>query len=482
MNQVFIPIAGPLDKSRLPEPVYDENPRLVDFYDLAWRQAWEHVYECLGAPVSPYMSEGLKSDRIWIWDTCFMVNFCRYGAGTFPGIQSLDNFYRVMHDSEHMVLKVHHPDNPPLFAWTEYQYFKLTGDYDRIERILLDKQYLQKHFFWLEQLMAHAELPLGNSTVFWEKSGAKGYHWSGNPSGMDNTPRGRGDYGRILWLDAAAQQGLSALYIARLARIMDRQDIADEWFARYEEFKTLLNDLYWSEEDGIYYDILAENSKFCKVLTPASFWPMMAEMPPREQAEKMVKTLLDPRLLGGHPPMPTVSRNDPDFTAEGCYWRGSIWLPTSYMTVKALEKYGMHDLARKLSVETLDHMLKTYQEHDPHTIWECYSPTAFCPGTNSKSNISRADFCGWSALGPISLFIENILGFHDIDAQSQMIHWNKTSSQKCGIRNLRFGDNCVDLVAEGNDIAINAAKPFTLVFNGMKHSCPAGTSTVSIEN
>ena len=37
-----------------------------------------------------------------------------------------------------------------------------------------------------------------------------------------------------------------------------------------------------------------------------------------------------------HCPLPSLARNDPDFRPDGAYWRGSVWLPTAYMTVKAV--------------------------------------------------------------------------------------------------------------------------------------------------
>ncbi len=36
-------------------------------------------------------------------------------------------------------------------------------------------------------------------------------------------------------------------------------------------------------------------------------------------------------------PLPSLSRSDPDFWPTGGYWRGSPWLPTSYMAIKALD-------------------------------------------------------------------------------------------------------------------------------------------------
>lgn len=95
---VQMAIAGvPSDwKDRLPKPIYDADPRLVDFYYKAWEIAHTRIDEVPGIPAPRYMDEAHRSDRIWIWDTCFMVHFCKYCPEEFPGIESLENFYGVM--------------------------------------------------------------------------------------------------------------------------------------------------------------------------------------------------------------------------------------------------------------------------------------------------------------------------------------------------------------------------------------------------
>lgn len=72
----------------------------------------------------------------------------------------------------------------------------------------------------------------------------------------------------------------------------------------------------------------------------------------------MVKYLRDPQEFGGNYPTPTLSRRDRDYHDQtGDYWRGGIWLPTTYMTVKALEEYGYHEeadmIAEKSSASSL---------------------------------------------------------------------------------------------------------------------------------
>lgn len=472
------PNPEPLDKSKIPEPVFDENPELVDFYWVAWELAWDHVRHGANIPQSPYMDEAHWKDTIWIWDTCFMVHFCKYAPSTFPGIESLNNFYEPMHADKPTSLFIHHPDNPPLFAWTEYEYYKFTNDKKRLNQILKKYQYLQKHFDFFENAIPGTKLPYAGSPLSLKKE-EYGYRWRGVQSGMDNTPRGRGDYDSILWLDALAQQGLSSYYIAKIAQEIGEEGLAEQFSETYENIKTIMNTYYWSEKDQIYYDIsVSDPSVHVEVKTPAAYWPMLAMMCDEKQAESLKDHVDDASVFGGSVPWPSVSRDDPDFEPKGMYWRGGVWLPTAYMGIKALEKYGYYDTANRTAYDLVNHMYATYKNFEPLTIWEAYSPTETKPGTMKKNqNFSRKDFCGWSALGPISLFIENVLGFHRIDAVHNKIEWNLHHNSRHGIQRLKFGDITTDIMYENNMITVKSNGSYSLYVNNVLYKIEPGSQS-----
>ena len=165
-------INNPDWKKSIPVPVFDEEPGYIDFYNFAWKIAHDHVLEIPGMPQTPYMDEAFLITDIWIWDTCFMMFFCKYAPDVFPGIETLNNFYKplldqaplpmvTIHDPPEWTgfkdgtttqLRIHIPDNPPLFAWAEYSYALMTGDKTHLKELLLEKKYLQRHFAFLENL------------------------------------------------------------------------------------------------------------------------------------------------------------------------------------------------------------------------------------------------------------------------------------------------------------------------------------------
>ena len=132
-------------------------------------------------------------------------------------------------------------------------------------------------------------------------------------------------------------------------------------------------------------------------------------------------------------------------------------------------------------MKTLGQMLRTYENFKPATIWECYSPIADRPSTEHGRPTSRPDFCGWSALGPISLFIEDVIGIGPADAVSRSVSWRLVSKERCGVRNYRFGDIVTDLVAEKDGtLRVKSNAPYALEVNGDKFAVPAGESAFQV--
>lgn len=473
--------AGDLDTSMLPAPVFDEKPGFEELYWKSWELAWDHVHTDDGAVVSPFMDEGRTEGVVNLWETCFMALFTKYAPDVFPGIQSLGNFYGPMHEGAESSQEIEYPGNPPLAAWAEWEHFRMTGDTARLREIVKQKEYLRKHYQWFKAQYFRSP---------------RFYKWSGPLSGMTNTPRGAlpriplmpGDsvgHEHLFWVDAYAQQCLSALMIARCAEVVGEEEVAAEYTAVYEAIKKNLNDWYFrghftANNCGYYSDLNEHNSNVrVDVRTPASYWPMLAMVPDSDRAYHMSWALRQDQYLGGPVPFPSVARNELFFDPTGRYWRGSVFVPPAYMGIKALENYDYGPLGDSLAYRLVDHIYQTYRSYEPASIWEAYSPTEPKPATgiDGKTLVKR-DYCGWSALGPISLFIENILGFLDIDAPARVVQWRLHWSSRHGIRRLRFADITTDLVYEDGTITVVSDKAYTLVVNGSEHEIEAGTTSI----
>lgn len=434
-----------------PEIIYDENPGFVDFYQIAYQIGKKNIM--VGntnkgfEPV--FIDEGFNQE-LYQWDTCFMMFWAVYALNEFPAMASLDNFYsrqkpngfisRTINENrgtQNETPTMSDPGlNPPLYAWAEYNYYRVTGDKSRLLRAL---QVLDKYYRWID---SNAIRP--NGMNFINALGA----------GMDNSPR-RVVYG---WLDITSQQAVSAFYLVKIARAANIPEMVQKYENEYNKKKELINRLCWNPDTGFYYDLL-KNGTMHPRKNIVGFWPMAANLCTPEQAKLLVGHLRNTNEFYRPHLFPSLSADEQEYYPNGAYWNGGVWPPTDYMIVKGLENYGYYDFAREAALNHLNNMIEVYKTVTPNTIWELYSPENVRPGTTGYlENYPRPNFVGWSGLGPITMFIEDIIGIQ-LDAPARRIVWRVSSDKRHGIRNLNFAGGTVDLVME----KISGGKPVVTV-------------------
>lgn len=217
--------------------------------------------------------------------------------------------------------------------------------------------------------------------------------------------------------------------------------------------------------------------------TIASFWPLAAGVVPPERAQRVIAHLRNAAEFGGQRPFPSVSRDDPDFhAATGEYWCGAIWLPTAYMALQGLKAYGETALADTLARRLLEQMVRTFHAVEPATIWECYAPEADAPSTEYGRRV-RPDFCGWSALGPINLFLEHIIGLREVNAPEARVVWNPPAGAAfpMGIEGLAVGAaQRLTLWSDGRQVRVICTQPFTLRYEGRDFALEPGEHVLDV--
>lgn len=465
----------------LPEVIYDKNPNLVELYRAAWAFAREKI--SAGKPangfVHAYMDEGFNN-HIYQWDTCFMMTFGIYGGADFPAMNSVDNFYYKQRPSGY-ICRVQNEDtgkdynpsrndpsvNPPLFAWAEVRYLRLTGDRSRLYWAL---SHNHRYYRWLKNNCRTKE----------------GYYFTSNlGSGMDNSPREGQAWG---WVDMTSQMALFARMMVTLAQEAGYKDLAAEYQAEYQMLAALVNEKMWDEETGLYYDV-KKNGSLHKKKTIGSFWPLLAGIADRKRTERLLSHLNNPAEFATPHLYPTLARDEKEYDKKGYYWRGAVWAPTTFMVVKGLEESGLYEEARRGALNHVSNMEKVYHEFVPERkklpiknpnipwpeeldgskqIWECYSSELSEPATRWDNTLYvRPKFVGWSGAGPIALLIENVIGIR-CDATRNTITWELADTSRQGVKNIPFNGGRVSLVCTGEKngrpvIEAEADKPCALV-------------------
>ena len=292
--------------------------------------------------------------QMWLWDSVFhalaIVTYNQELAKdcirSVLSQQRENGFISAMMNPYSMVDET----QPQVLAWGTWEVYKKTGDKAFLAECV---EALDKYLTWDRKNRDKNNNGLLEWLVEPEYTECK----SGE-SGQDNSPRFEFDEDMDA-MDFSTFQAQDSEYLSRIYAELGNEEKSKEWKEYSDYIKGQMNALLWDEEDGAYYDRL-ENGKLTKVLTPSSFFPLMAGVPSKEQAEKMVKTLTNPKLLWTKVPLATVSQTHPMYGTD--MWRGAAWLNLNYFTIKGLKKYGYDDIAEELRTKTLETVYKWYKK------------------------------------------------------------------------------------------------------------------------
>lgn len=445
-------------KSRLPVPVLPDFPLWQTLYWQSWEQVW-----ALARPpkkeanqIAAYI-DSTYNQNVQMWDTVFMSQYATYGRRAFNLAAGLDNFYARQHAKGFICREFgmesgedfFHPfdpnsTGPNILAWGEWRLFRQTGDGERLRQI-----------FW--PLVAYHRWCRANRT--WQN----GLYWTtGMSSAMDNQPRvpdSNAHHRHWSWVDATMQAVVSCDLIEQMAIFLEEKALAIEFTEEKTALISKINEIMWSKKNEFYLDVDA-NGRFSHVKTVGAFWGLFDDtLIPLKRRLAFVQHLRDSWSFNVHHPVPTQSSDSVGYNGEtGNYWRGAVWPCTTYMVLKGLRQINQHKLVHDIARRHLDIMAKVYKQTE--TVWENYSPEYPAPGSPSKP-----DFWGMSALTPIAILLEDVIGIH-VDWPQSRVYWDKRleCDSMVGVENYPIGENgTMKLVGNRSRVLVETDTPFTLV-------------------
>jgi len=138
-----------------------------------------------------------------------------------------------------------------------------------------------------------------------------------------------------------------------IAKALGKPDDAAEFTSRSEKLAKLINQVFWDEKDGFYYDRNEKTGQRVSVKSGSAFMPLFAGVAPPDRAKRLVEEhLLNEKEFWLRYPIASYAKTEPDYyqgSKHECNWRGSTWAPYNYMTFHGLIRYGMNDVAKELS-------------------------------------------------------------------------------------------------------------------------------------
>jgi len=324
---------------------------------------------------------GYDVDEFYDWDLYFECLFLSHFGITKFCRSNVELFLDMQHPSGYVSRTVRVP--------RPRQHFK---PFLAQTALLGSRQ--SKDFRWLDGKYYKA---LKNYLDYWfwfsdfDKNGLS--VWDGaDHSGMDNQKRRLGFIDVMEWegvdLNCYLVRELDAM--AEIAEELHKKSDAQEFIAHAKELRSKINDVFWDEKDGFYYDRNERTGELNRVKTIAGFIPLWAGAASLERADRIIKEhLINPNEFWLKYPIATWSKSEPDYIAEEldmCNWMGGVWIPTNYMVFRGLINYGYIEIAQELANKTFELVVSEEELRE------------FYNGETGNGQ-GRKPFWGWSSLG-----------------------------------------------------------------------------------
>jgi len=263
---------------------------------------------------------------------------------------------------------------PPLLAWAAYKLYELDGDREFQDEIY--EPIVRWNNWWFEQ----NDLD-GNGLCEYQHPFSSGLDDS--PLWDDGMPVESPDLNTYLYLQQEA--------LAKIARVIGKDEDAEMWQRRADEIARRMIDLAWDPTSGLFW--ASHNGDRVNVRTPFNLFPLITGQMPSDIAERLVAHLTDERQFWSRYPIPTVAMDDPKYDPFKM-WRGPTWVNVNYLLIEGLQRSGYSDLAQELRTRTLDLICCR------NDIYEYYHPVT---GENPPN---AASMFGWSSAVFIDLAIQ----------------------------------------------------------------------------
>ena len=182
-------------------------------------------------------------------------------------------------------------------------------------------------------------------------------------SGWDMTPRFDRKALNFLPVDLNALLYKYESDFARAARIFNDKRGAAKWEDLAAVRKKNMDKLMWDRIRGLYYDYNYVKKKRGNVSSLATFFPMWAGMVDEKQAEALVKALRRFENKGGVATTDALPLGQFVLGSMPTQWAyPNGWAPLHYIVVKALERYGYHQDARRVAMKWLKTNLQWFNQ------------------------------------------------------------------------------------------------------------------------
>lgn len=164
---------------------------------------------------------------------------------------------------------------------------------------------------------------------------------------------------------------------------------AQQWAAKAENRKQLINNYCKDKNTGLYYDYDFVNDKRSDVISAGIFSLLYAKV----LSAKEVKTMLPALLKALEFPYGISACENKDYSYVHQWSYPNGWAPLNYLAVRGLNNYGLKKDARRISGKYLSMVINSY--NSTNNLWEKYNIVE--GNVNVVNEYQMPTMIGWTA-------------------------------------------------------------------------------------
>ncbi len=239
---------------------------------------------------------------------------------------------------------------PPLSGWAIWKIYEADGDKSFLEEMY--PKLTKYHNWWYE----YRDNNQNDLSEYGSTDGTRiAAAWE---SGMDNAVRfdnavmiKNNDHAWSLdqeSVDLNSYLYAEKMYLIKIAEVLNDQETIAKLTDDANKLKEVIQNTFYDTDKGFFYDKSLHSDELRTVEGTEGWTPLWAGIATKDQAEQVIKTMLDTAKFNTYVPLPTFTKDHPKFNPRNGYWRGPVWLDQFYFGVEAMKKYGHSEEAESL--------------------------------------------------------------------------------------------------------------------------------------
>ncbi|PSL07540.1 amylo-alpha-1,6-glucosidase [Cecembia rubra] len=255
----------------------------------------------------------------------------------------------------------------PWYSWLNWEIFSITQDKEFLKEMYASSKKFYNFYISERDSDGDGLLEWGGHAILESVRDASVAVWDevGWPSNFES-------------IDLNCMMVMEAKALEKMASVLGLYKEASQWREDYEKRTALINQVFWDEKNGFYYNVNKSDNSFTfnkdndlKRDEIIGFLPLWAGVADQEKAMRLVQKLTDPDQFWRKNGIPSLSAKDSYYNDKG-YWNGPVWVEWNYLIFRGLKDYGYHQEAEELTEKIASIMISQLKRN--HNLWEFYSP------------------------------------------------------------------------------------------------------------